>query len=119
MNRTNEEKLELFADLLEPVTDILSDPEVAQAWRTEKTVAAIRKTVKGHKREIIAVLALIEGISPDEYEINGLALLLKLIDLLNRPDVKQMVDGLFTLQDRIDAAAPSGPATENTGDGAK
>lgn len=117
--RTNEEKLELFADLLEPVTDILSDPDVAAAWRSEKTVKAIRMTIRGHAREIVEVLALIEGADPEKYEINGLALLLKLIDLLNRPDVKQMVDGLFTLQGQIGEGAPSGPAMPNTGDGVK
>lgn len=112
--RTNEDKLELFADLLEPVAEILSDPDVALAWRNEKTIRAIKLTIKGHKREIIEVLALIEGAKPEEYEINGLTLLLKLIDLMNRPDVKQTVDGLFTLQDRIGGAEPSGPATLNT-----
>lgn len=119
MKRTNEEKLELFADLLEPVANILSDPDVANAWRSEKKISAIRLTIKSHKREITEALALIEGVAPDEYEINGLLLLLKLIDLMNREDVKQTVDGLFTLRDQIEESAHSGPATENIGDGAK
>lgn len=113
MNRTNEEKLDLFADLLEPVAAIFQDPEVAAAWKNDTKLAAVRKTVKNHKREIIEALALIEGEDPAEYSLDGMRLLLKLLALLNRPDVEEMADGLFTLRDQIAASAPSGPATGN------
>ena len=117
--RTNEEKLDLFADLLEPVTAILAGPEVSDAWKHQSRIAAIRMAIKAHKREITEALALIEGEPPETYRIDAMRMILKLLALLNRPDVEEMADGLFTLRDQIAASAPSGPAMGNTGDAAR
>ena len=119
MARTNEEKLDLFADLLEPVATILSDKELSETWRQGKRIRAIRQVIKAHKAEVVEVLARIEGVEPETYTINGMALLLKLTALMNRPDVNEMVDGLFTSQDRNGESASSGPAMETIGGGAQ
>lgn len=113
IERTNEEQLDLFADLLEPVSVILSDAELVDILQTGKVVPAVRMAIKRYKREVIQMLALIDGKDPAEYKVNLIALPVRLIQLLNRPEV---VD-LFMSQDQEIAAESSGPAMENTGGG--
>lgn len=115
MKRTNEEALELFADILEPAAEVLADKELADIIRGGgKPVKAVAVAIRKHKAEIIEILARIDGADPEEYEVNVLVLPVRLINLLNRPEIKE----LFTLQGQTGDAASSGSATENTGDGA-
>lgn len=113
--RTNDESLELFADLLEPVGAILADGSIVEALqRGEKMTSVVAMAIKRHKPEVVEVLARIDGVDPKEYKVNILALPFRLLNLLNRPEVKD----LFTTQDQSNVAASSGPATESTEDGA-
>ena len=115
MQRTNEEELELFADLLEPVAEILSDNAVAGVFRSGgKPITAIKYAIKNHKGAVIEILARIDGIPVEEYKVSAITLPVKLLALLNRPEV---ID-LFTSAEQMSDAAPSGSATENTEDGA-
>lgn len=118
MNRTNEDKLELFADLMEPVAEIVTDEDCAKLWLEKRRIKAAATAIKKHKGKVIEVLARIEGVAPEAYEIDGMKMLLKLSAMINRPDVKQIADGLFTSQDQNGDGALSGAAMENTEDGA-
>lgn len=112
--RTNEEALDLFADLLEPVSIILADKEVVESVRRRQPrVRTAATAIRNHKREVITILALLEGIPVEEYRVNLLELPLKLVRLLNKPEVSELFIGAGK---KIDAAS-SGSATENTGDG--
>ena len=120
MNRTNEEKLDLFADLLEPVAAIIMDKAWASRWQAGDRIGAIREAIKGHKPQVVEILARIEGVNPAEYTIDGMALFVKVAMMFNRPDleVDDMASNLFTLQRPNGEGGPSGAATGNTGDGA-
>lgn len=118
MNRTNDDKLELFADVLEPAGRIIADKAWAQKWQSGDKIGAIREAIKGHKAEIVEILARIDGVDPAEYHIDGLALFMRLVTLFNRPDLEPMT-GLFTSQAQNGDKESSGPATENTEGGAK
>lgn len=118
MNRTNDDKLELFADVLEPAGRIISDKAWALKWQTGDRIGAIREAIKSHKADIVEILARIDGVEPAEYQIDGLALFMRLVTLLNRPDLEPM-SGLFTSQAQNGDKESSGPATANTEDGAK
>jgi len=49
--RTNEEELELFADLLEPAAEIFADPAVEDAFKSGRTVAsAVKVAIKPQER---------------------------------------------------------------------
>lgn len=114
MKKTSEDALDLFADILEPAAEILADDKVAEVIRTGgKPIRAVKYAIKNHKKEVIEILARIDGKDPETYEVNALTLPARLIQLLNKPEIQD----LFTLQDQIEDAASSGPATENTGDG--
>ena len=115
MERTNEDKLELFADLLEPVSAIIGDEEIRDG--ITKGIPAIRVAsiaIKRHKKECITVLALLDGVPIEEYKVNLISLPIKLVRLLNTDEFKE----LFTGAEQKTDAASSGSATEITGDGA-
>ena len=111
--RNNEESLDLFADLLEPVASILADKEVEAALR-EKKVRGVKVAIKNHKPEIIEILALLDGVPVEDYRVNLLALPGKVLELLNRPEVAD----LFQSLGRMNVAAISGSVTARTKDGA-
>jgi hypothetical protein len=118
MNRTNDDKLELFADVLEPAGRIIADKAWALKWQAGDRIGAIREAIKGHKADIVEILARIDGAEPAQYQIDGLALFMRLVTLFNRPDLEPMT-GLFTSQAQNGDKESSGPATGNTGVGVK
>ena len=72
---------DVIADIIDPIANIASDetasdlfkreklPEgmTAKSFLLERARKAVPALLKGHKRDIIAVLATIEGVSADDY----------------------------------------------------
>lgn len=114
MERTNEEKLDLFADLIEPFSAICADKEFLRLLSGNQKLAAVRYALKNRKEPIIEILALIEGVPKEEYQVNLLTLPVKLLNFLNKPEVQE----LFSSQSQKNDGAVSGSATENTEGGA-
>ena len=115
---SNYDKLDLMADLIEPAGRIISDKAWAVKWTQGDKYGAIREAIKGHKDDIVEILARVEGVEPEAYEIDGVRLFFKLAAMLNRPDL-ETATGLFTQQDQKGEGASSGPATRNIEDGAQ
>ena len=113
---SNEDSLDLFADLLEPMAEILTDDEVSRGW-AEKPLKGVKLAIKRHKRTVISILAMLDGVPDHKYRVSVLTLPLKVLELANRPDVQPLIGDLFQLRDQITAVDASGPATEPTGDG--
>lgn len=110
---TNEEALDLFADILEPLGEILGDTAVADAFR-EKRIKGVKVAIKAHKKAVIELLALMDGENPESYKVGVWTLPIKLLQLFNQPEFNE----LFTLQSRTSGGGSSGSATVNTeGDG--
>ena len=73
--------LDVIADVIDPIANIAQDKDVAAMFKREAVpkgiearefFAARMRTgmpalLKGHKSDIIAILAAIEGISPEQY----------------------------------------------------
>lgn len=113
--RTNEEELDLFADLIEPFSEILADSAVSDVLKSGgKIVTAVKYAIKNHKESIIQILARIDGVPVEEYHITALSIPIKLIGLFNKPEMKD----LFTSQVLTSGAVASGSATGNIEDGA-
>ena len=105
----DEEALDLLANLIEPASEILSDEEVRKASEEGKNARAVALAIKNHKESVMAVLAAIDGVPVEEFHCNVLTLPLKLIELLNDPNVGQ----LFTFAGQTEEEKPSGSLTEN------
>ena len=105
-----EEALEVFADLLDPLSAILSDAEVKKAYRTSSILKTIQCAIKTHKKEVITCLAIIDGEDPETYKPGVFTLPVKVLQLLNAPEFAD----LFTLQGQKTQFASSGSAMADT-----
>lgn len=107
--------LELTADLIDPVTEIMSDPAVAAAYRgTEKEpgskAKAIKVAIKTHKKAITTILALMDEEDPKTYEPSAMVIPVRLLQILSDPDM----NSLFILPDQSSEENTSGSASENS-----
>lgn len=105
-----EQALDVLADMLEPAARIISDDEIEKAYKSGQRLKAVRIAIKNHKRDVIEILAATEGEDPNTYEPNVLSIPIKLLEILNDPDVM----GLFLSQEQTTDEISSIPATEST-----
>lgn len=89
-----ERALDVLADIIEPISEIMADKEVVKTMGGSKKVKAISLAIKKHKKAVIEVLAALDGKSVDEYECNILSLPKQILDIVNDPAVIE----LFTSQ---------------------
>lgn len=73
--------LDVIADLIDPIARIAQDKDVAEMFKrkavpegmeaskffAERMRKGMPALLKGHKRDVIAILAAIEGVTPKEY----------------------------------------------------
>ena len=104
-----EEALELLADMIEPISEIMTDREIGEIWKMNR-FKAIKLAIKNHKRAVIEVMALLDGVPVEEYKCNVFTLPVKILELLNDPALVQ----LFTYQGQTGDAKSSGSATGST-----
>ena len=120
--RTNEQQLEFFADLIEPVAEILGDKELRSAVKGGGTAArAVSLAIKSHKPACVRILAAIDGEDAATYCVpdpivlaSKLFSLAKLIYFKNKQELQE----LFMSPEATNAAVASGSVTENTEGGA-
>lgn len=123
-----ERTLDVIADCIEPIANIAADPEAARLFKREKLpegadanaylIERMRKSVppliKGHKNDVITILASVEGISNKQY-----AETLNLPKLINDA-LELMTDktfiSLFQSAQSTEEPISSGSAQENTGE---
>ena len=105
-----EKAIEVLADLLEPVTEIMADKEVVALVRSGQKVKGISAALKNHKKACLTILALTDGEDPATYSPSILSIPMKGLELLNDPELIS----LFSSQSQKDKTF-SGSATENTG----
>ena len=104
-----EEALDLLADMIEPISEIMTDKEIGEIWKTNR-FKAIKLAIKNHKKAVIEVMALLDGAPAEEYKCNLFTLPFKILELLNDPALVQ----LFTYQGQTGDAKSSGSVTVNT-----
>ena len=103
-----EQALDLFADLLEPASEIMTDPLFVSYAREGNNIKAVKTAIKGHKKALIEILARLDGQEPEQYDVTLLTLPVKALELFNDPVIKD----LFTQQGQKKADDTSGSATE-------
>ena len=110
--RSNDDKLDLLADLMDPVSLLAEDGELMELAKNGQRKSAIQRLLRNHKPEIIEILALIEGEDPQAYRIEGPMVAVKLLAWIS--DNKEIIDGLFPTPAQSADAASSGQHTGNT-----
>lgn len=87
----DEEALELWCDLLDPLARVIGDKEVAQVVKSGKPTLVIAKTIlKAHAKDATDILLRI-----DPTPINGLNIVLRLIDLLEELGANEEIKTFF------------------------
>lgn len=106
-----EKALDILADIIEPAASIMVDKEIVNLARSGQKIKVIKPLLKNHKREIIEIMAALEGEPPEEYaeKINVFTLPKKLREMVNDPDLMS----LFTLQGQKTDETSSGSAMES------
>ena len=104
-----EEALDIIVELLEPITKIMSDKEIAEAYQKVSKLEAIKIAIKNHKKEVIEILAILDGEDPAKYEVNIFTLPAKILEILNDPEFLN----LFGSQGQTGGAISSGSVLEN------
>ena len=110
-----EEALDVLADIIEPLTMMLTDEEIQKlAAKRAPTLKYVSPMIKNHKPELIQILARLECKTVDEYmaNLNLITLPKQVLELINDPEVQN----LFHSQDQsqVTPLASSGLAMENT-----
>ena len=111
-----EEALDVLADIIEPLSNIITDDEIQELAKNDKTpvIAMVKPAIKNHKKELIEILARLENQSVEEYreKMNLLTLPKQVLELLNDPEVQS----LFSSQGKsqVTSLASSSSAMEST-----
>ena len=107
----NEDALDLLADLLDPVSDIMTDKGLRELVVKDGDKMAIAKYVlKNKQQQVVQILARMDGKAVKDYSATITEMFAQLLDVLND---KVMLD-FFASQAQNMASASSVSATENT-----
>lgn len=110
-----EEAIDVLADIIEPITAIMTDKEIFELSKKKaKTIEYIKPMLKSHKAEVIQILARLDNKTEAEYKagLNLITLPKQVLELVNDPEVQN----LFHSQEQnpVEPLASSTPATETT-----
>lgn len=104
-----EQALDVLADLMEPIGELVLDKELVELIQSNKPkLLAVRKALKDHKKEVLTILAILEGENPETYKPSVIEIPVKLVELLN----DEAVQMLFQSQELNPTSF--GSATANT-----
>ena len=111
-----EEALDVLADIIEPLSNIITDDEIQDLAKNDKTpvLAMVKPAIKNHKKDLIEILARLENQPVEEYKekMNLFTLPKQVLELLNDPEVQS----LFSSQGKsqVTSLASSSSALEST-----
>lgn len=105
-----EAALDLLADIIEPATEIITDPHTRELVKAENKGAIVKFLIKDHKKSIIEILAAIDGVPVDQYEVNVFTLPVKLLELLNDKELMSF----FISQESMEGVNSSIESLANT-----
>ncbi len=105
-----EDALDVLADVLDPFAEIAQDEKFVNIVRSGSSkIKIIEYLLRNHKKEVINILAILDGKSLDDFKPSVIQIPIMLLSLLNDPDLVM----LFTSAETVTS---SGSAMENTGE---
>lgn len=105
-----ERALEVLADIIDPATSIIADDEIVSIYKSKKPrILLAKKVIANHKKEILTILAILEGKDPKTYQPSLVQLPKMILDLINDEELAS----LFTSQNQMKGNVSSGSVTEN------
>lgn len=121
-----ERTLDVIAEIIEPIANIAADQTAAALFQRQRCpkgkkpkefmLERVKKSapalIKGHREDIVQLLAALAGVTPEAYaeSLNLFKLTSDIVDLMTDPEFL----GLFPSAETETDAAVSGSASENT-----
>ena len=107
-----EEALDLLVNIMEPVTIIFADKAVRDAYKSQPKLLLVKTVVKSHKAELLEIMAMLNGMSADEYKavITIPGLIRQMLELINDKELQSFLES----QAAETESTASGLPTENT-----
>lgn len=106
-----EQAIDVLADLLDPIAEVLTDKEFINAFNTgEQKIKIVRLVLKKHKKAALTALAVLDGVDPEEYKPSLIEIPKKLLDLLNDPELTNLFPSAPQTSQKISSVR----ASENT-----
>lgn len=103
----DEKAVEVVADLLVPISKIVSNKEVADA-KGKPVIEFAAAMLRNSKREVMDMLAILSDVDPAEYHCTAATIMVDLMNVLGDPELMQ----LFGLQRQTPGS--SGSVSEST-----
>lgn len=108
----NEDAVEVLASILDPVIQIATDKDISKIWEKGNRITLVEHICKNHPKEVVDILAVLEGVPREEYEVNLVQIPIRVLELFNDED---MLD-FFQSQGLKIPGVSFGSATVNTVD---
>lgn len=110
-----DEKLDLMADLLDPIATIFTNEDVVKAYKTEESrpVDWVKAALKCDHKSVFEILAAFDGIPVEEYQFEMADPLIRIGEIFQNAELKSV----FPFAGPKTDGASSGSATENAGEG--
>lgn len=103
--------VETFADILEPIINILGSPETKERYdKATSKIQQIQALLKGHSKEWIQILARLDQVSEEEYDCDIFTLPGRIMEVLSNP----MIKDFFKSRGLTMGGMSFGSATETT-----
>lgn len=94
----NEDALDVLANIIEPATKIIANDKVKNAYKSGNKMEVAKEVLKGNKKELVEILAALDGVPYKNYKANIPEMLNKIFELIDDMDVMQV----FTSQETKD-----------------
>lgn len=107
---TNEDAIDVLADIIEPASIIFQDKNLQMLSKQGNLLKLARAAMKWHKREVLEILARIDGEDIETYRVTAPQIIVKLMSILQNKDLMYF----FGFADQREKEDSSGSATENT-----
>lgn len=104
-----EEALDILADLLEPAIEVFADKDFARLIQAKQIPKAVKVALKNHKSAVLDIMAILDGADRKTYAPGVFVLPVKLIEILNDPDMMSLFRSAGETAETMSASA-----SENT-----
>ena len=79
----DEDALVLLADLIEPLANIFADKKFYKIFQKGNRLEVIKYVLKNKPKQVLAIMARLDGVPPEKYEANIFTLPTKLMEILS------------------------------------
>lgn len=91
-----EAAIDVIADIIDPVTEILADDEVKKIAQSDAAELTIAKVIlKRQKKAILEIMAILSGEDPKKYQPTAPEILVTLVNLVGEIKANEDLTSLF------------------------